>query len=257
MNNLTEFRIEALINHFYTDIPCKIVRSFNGDDSKQLNRKFKEYHNKEELLIILGLNKKDKKIYDYFYCNNDNFTNNLVIFYNIERLNLFIDILNSNGLNYSKEEILQIPCTYNHKRPILETLIIAMLYGNILPCNSLYLDESPFHINDPLFKKNSALIALQESYKLFLRTVSTNKDNYTKELEKNLNRHTTTINNIEKKQHEEIKKYENEKIRQNLIRKKIYSIKQRINNSTGSEQSKENKKKILNRAIQHELYKKI
>lgn len=241
------FYYTAQINHFDIDIPCKIIKSFNGDESKQLNKKFKEYKDKKFLLKLLLLNTDEKEIYDYFYCNKNCNTNDLVIFYNIERLNLFINILNSNGFAFTKEEILEIPCTYSHKRPIIETLIIAMLYGNILPCHSSYT-EKPFSIDDPAFTKTHELLALQTSYKSYIEISSnmtvTRTDNY------------VTINNIEREKNIHLKKNQNERDRHSYIRQQISSIKQKINNSTESTISKINKQKKLNKAVQIELYKK-
>lgn len=196
-NNTIRQNLDLLVacannNYFSTDIPCKIIKSFDYINGYDLNIRFKQFPDKELLLISMGLNTDHDIKYHYYYCNNDFIYNDTVIFYHIERLDLFIQILQSNGINYTKEEILQIPCEYDHKRPIIETLIIAMLYGNIYPCKSLYFQQKPFNIDDPLFQETDELKALQRSYKLFIEG-KVNKWN-----KNNIERRFQTINYIEK-----------------------------------------------------------
>ena len=243
INTELSFSIIGDSEYFYEDIPCKIIKTFNG--GRNMDEKFRDYQDKEKLLIVLKLNTRDNIKYDYYLCKKSN----LVVFYHIERLKLFINKLNQNGFYYTQEEILEMPSIYNHKKPIIETLIIAMLYGNIYPCHSQY-NEKSYNINDNMFEENIELRALKRAYLSFIESKINNKT------QNRVRNGIISINSIQKRRNKNLKEEENERIRQNAIRQQILLIKERIENSTGPDHSKENKKNLLNIAIQKELYKK-
>ena len=154
-----EWRIYAKMHHFNLYNECKIAKSFNGDGgihgASKYDIEFRESSEEKRIKILELLGIGD---HHYFLCEQSN----IVIFYKLEKLYLLLSKLYENSILISKEELLSLPCLYSHTRNIEETLLIAMLYGNIYPSNSNN-DELPYSIYDEEFGK-PPLINLKNAY---------------------------------------------------------------------------------------------
>ena len=147
--------------NFLTSSSCKILNSFDGNEmERSLIKWFISYNDIQRNEICGFLYGLFKNKIDYHICSS----NSNVFFYHKTKLNIFIRCLSDNNINISKEELLEMPCTWSRDRDQLEDQLIHVLFGNIDICT-----WSTHSIKDIPYKLDELLPELRMAYEQFLR----------------------------------------------------------------------------------------
>lgn len=150
----------------YDNIKCKIFSSFDNIKSSQgidLNSEFILLNAIQKKLVMkIFFGEIKSIIYNYHICEN-----NSVIFYNSERLNVFINAFELHKIFLSKEYLLNLPCVWTHNRPETEKILISLLFGSAEPCLfNVYGNSEYLSLDSEIWQKEKNY---KEAYETFIR----------------------------------------------------------------------------------------